>query len=79
MTSKIAFAESATVEVQKQVAEALIALGSFKSDPVNGWNVFYDVSRQRLALYDAHKSIAAALKIMSDTSWPTDADYDDAQ
>lgn len=78
MTDEIAKAESAPTEVQAHIGRALSALGGFNGRIINGFGVYADVSRQHLKLIEARDSIAAALKIMTDTSWPTDADYDTA-
>ena len=78
MTDRIARAEGATAEVQAQVRQAMDALGEFNGRVINGFGVYADVSRQRLKLIEARDSIAAALRVMSDTAWPTSTDYDDA-
>lgn len=76
MTEKINKAESATTEVQAQVGQALSALDAFSGRIVNGFGVYLDASLQELRLLEARNCIDAALKIMSDTAWPTDVDYD---
>ena len=78
MTNKIAKAESATTEVEAQVGQALRALDAFNGRTVNGFGVYTDVPRQHRKLIEARDSILAALKIMSGTAWPADADYDAA-
>jgi len=76
MTDKIARAASATVEVQARVRQALDALDGFNGRVVNGFGFYADVSRQRLHLIEARDSIVTALKVMSDTAWPTNDDYE---
>jgi len=76
MMEKINKAGSATSDVQAQVRQALSALDGSNGGGVNGFGVYADVSLQRSKLHEARSHIDAALKIMSDTSWPTNADYD---
>jgi hypothetical protein len=42
----------------------------------NGAGIYADVPRLRTALVDAAEAIARAQKIVRETDWPTDHDYD---
>jgi hypothetical protein len=44
----------------------------------NGAGVFCDISRLKGALSEAAAEIARAQKIMAETQWPSDRDYDEA-
>ena len=44
----------------------------------NGAGIFCDIPRFESALREAAAEIAAAQKIINETQWPSDADYDAA-
>ena len=79
MTQRFAQAARGTTETEKQVEQALRALDGFRGRTINGFGVYSDPSQRRHDLAKARDSIAAALKAMSDTPWPTSADYDAAE
>ena len=88
MTQRFAQAARGTMEVEKQVEQALRALDGFRGRTVNGFGVYADPSQRRHDLAKARDSIAAASaanptgfgeKAMSDTPWPTETDYDAAE
>ena len=75
--STITAAAIATARVQGHVEQALALLGEFDTGAVNTLGVYTDPWRQRTALTAAREAIDAALAVMSETAWPTDADYDE--
>lgn len=75
--SKIINAASATDTIQDHVGVALDRLQhGFNGRIVNGFGVYADPSMRRNDLVEAQKAIEAALKVMRETAWPSNAEYD---
>ncbi|MGF9566831.1 hypothetical protein AAIH70_25305 [Neorhizobium sp. BT27B] len=73
---KISRAANTTDKIQSLVGEALDSLRSgFNGRVVNGFGVYVDSSSRYNDLNTALVAIKAAVEIMRETDWPTDAEF----
>lgn len=79
MTDKIKSAATATDQVQTLVETALDNLHGFTGRAINGFGVYSDWSSRRNELRLTLAAIEGAIKVMRETDWPTDADFDRAE
>lgn len=63
-----------TDDILDAVAEAQRLIG--RDLWCNGYGIFADPNKVRLDLAAAHAKIGEALKVLRETQWPNDADYD---
>jgi hypothetical protein len=73
---KIVAAGDATDRVQEEIWKAMDVLERCESTSMTVQGVYTDPSNQRAGLQAAREAIERAEKIMSETQWPTDKDYD---
>lgn len=72
---KVSKAAATTDKVQSLVGEALDSLQSgFNGRTVNGFGVYADGSSRYSDLNTALVAIRAAMNLLRETEWPTDAD-----
>ncbi|TCQ95453.1 hypothetical protein [Neorhizobium sp. JUb45] len=73
---KISSAANTTEKIQSLVGEALDSLQSgFNGRVVNGFGVYADSSSRHNDLNTALVAIKAAMEIMRETDWPTEAEF----
>jgi len=72
---RIARAQEATAKIDRDLWRPLERLTDI-CKPSNGAGIFCDIPRIKSALAEAAAAIASAQKIMNDTEWPSDRDYD---
>ena len=67
MSEETTLARDATTAVQGHVAKALDALNDYR---ISGHDVFVSPMERRASLRAAQDAIAAALRVMDETTWP---------
>jgi hypothetical protein len=71
MSLELDQAADATTAVQSHVAKAMDALNDYR---ISEHDVFINPAERRASLQAAQEAIAAALKVMEKTNWPSHGD-----
>jgi hypothetical protein len=73
--ARIAKARAATIAIDQDLWSPIERLQR-AGESANGAGIYADVPRFRSALHEAAAAIARAQKIIRETDWPSDHDYD---